>query len=443
MMISGTTSRVEFEVPETWERVDELPPSVEAIAVQPGPEGTFAPNAVLTLNEYSGGIAEFAARASGGLWESLDDVYVIDVQPWNPTVRGDVELPGGGRVISYTHRSPRTGARIRAAEWLMVGNGLAVQLTTSAGVGQWPVFGPMFEEIASTLRFSKDPAGRVHEEPALPPEARDELASQLQGVELPRFSGIHEAQPYPFGQGTWVRESSIELLAQIAESGSLGDLVKAGMHDELEELAALELVEDSTLTESGQGLAQLLLGAVARLRIEGKGRAENGSVLQVFLTDNAGLFLASGDDGEGCPGEGFTNLIMVPLGDVTTMIGRWTELEPAWQFDVEPRTVALAAIEGREEEGAPVGLPDGANDAMTALWSQPWFRWHLSSENSRGQYGPFMFLNGGQMGTFGYTLQEQGLVLESLSSSQIFDDLEEILQAVTFGRDPILERETF
>ncbi|MDN6331733.1 MAG: hypothetical protein L0J58_04190, partial [Micrococcaceae bacterium] len=81
---------------------------------------------------------KLAVRAIDGLTDHLVNSFIVDVRLW--------DVPG--RVIHYTHQSPDDRLRVRACDFLTIQNGLALQVTTTCAVSDWPAFSEIFEQIA-------------------------------------------------------------------------------------------------------------------------------------------------------------------------------------------------------------------------------------------------------------------------------------------------------
>lgn len=126
-----------------------------------GPEGTFAPNLIVTVNPYDGVIDDLLDRAVHGLTTTLQKPYHFDVRIWDKGLGVDASEPGSssdtvdvsamGRTIAHAHESPQTGATLRSAEWLFIDQGLAVQVTGTTTAAQWPVFFRALESMARSL----------------------------------------------------------------------------------------------------------------------------------------------------------------------------------------------------------------------------------------------------------------------------------------------------
>nr|NLD40562.1 hypothetical protein [Actinomycetales bacterium] len=428
-IVNGLSGRVRFTVPDGWAVQESPRPEVESLAYLEGPEGSFAPNAVLTLNEYEGGISEFMVNAVDGLLNALEDVFVIDIDAWSPAMRADAGFAGTGRMISYTHRSPETGARVRATEWLLAGSGLAVQLTTSAGVGQWPVFGDTFMQIADSLEFTR--GDRLPAANPIPATALDEPASAAAGIEMERIHGLAAVQDYPWEEGSWLTGSAVALFAELAQGGRVGRFMLRGAARELEQLSALGLVEGSALTESGDGLADFLREPSAAVRI-GADREEQEAAFQAWIHGPAVLIVADPFGEPEDPTVGRTNLMVAPLVDLSTLMARWVGLQPAWNLPIAPTTIDGEGL-ATSATGRP-GLPEDANPALRALWEEPWTVWHLFAQGPESEVGPVPYLNGGRSGHLIMVPDEEGLNLFPAKSRTVFDNFEEVIQASIYGR---------
>lgn len=435
MQVAGASGRVLFDVPEGWVFENGPRKEVESLAFLPGPEGAFAPNAVLTLNDYAGGISEFMADVVNGALQSLEDVTFIDIDPWSPDERTDLGPAGSGRSITYTHRSPRTGARLRATEWLMVGNGLAVQLTTTAGVGQWVVFSDTFEKIAASLRFDGDGVGSVHDNP-IPASARDELASEFLGHEVERFAGLRPAQPFPYDEGEWVLGSAMQLFSEMAEGG-VGSLTMAGMSDELADLERLGFLEDGALTESGAAIAEFFRTPNASLRLTSASDPSENAVFQAWVSGPAVFISVHGVDTPERPSEDHALVLLRPIGDLSSLMARWVGLQPAWHLPVQPDRLAHGDMVARAHGGG--GLPEDANPVLRTLWQEPLESWDILAVGPASSIGPITYLDAGSLGHYSVIADEAGATYLPAPSSVVFDNFEEAIQACLYGRQPVFQ----
>lgn len=158
--VAGRTNRASIVLEAGW--IEESPrDEIELLAILPGPEGSFAPNLVVTVNPFEGGIDEFLGRAVQGISSTLHHPYIFDIRAWDkagsiddadaPASGADIDVSAFGRSIHYTHVSPNTGSTLRVTEWLFISHRLAVQVTGSATTAQWQVLGPTLERLAKTI----------------------------------------------------------------------------------------------------------------------------------------------------------------------------------------------------------------------------------------------------------------------------------------------------
>lgn len=431
MIVTGLSGRVLFEIPEGWVSEESPREEVESLAYLPGPQGSFAPNAVLTLNEYAGGISEFMAETIGGILKSLEDVVFIDIEPWSPDERTELGPAGSGRSITYTHRSPRTGARLRATEWLMAGNGLAVQLTTTSGVGQWAVFADTFEQIAASLRFDGDGIGTVHEN-RIPASAHDAIASEFFGHEVERFGGLRPVQPFPYDEGEWVLGSAMQLFAEIAENGSVGSFTSAGMASEVADLERVGLLDDGELTESGTTIAEFLAAPNASIRLTSHSLHGEDAFFQAWVSGPAVFISVHGVEAPGRPSEDHALILLRPVGDLSSLMARWVGLQPSWHLPIQPDYLPHGAMVERAEGRG--GLPADASPVLRAVWDQPLTSWDILAVGRESSIGPVTYLNAGDLGQYSVVADGEGATYLPSPSSVVFDNFEEAIQSCVYGR---------
>lgn len=162
---AGRTGRASLVLEEAWQ-TESIRDEIELFAFVRGPEGTFAPNLIVTVNPFDGTIDGFLDRAVTGLTSTLQKPYLFDVRVWdrkgNDTETyqrvDDVDVRQLGRSIAYTHESPQTGATLRSGEWLFIDAGLAVQVTGTTTTAQWPVFADTLETMARSVTTTTEGA---------------------------------------------------------------------------------------------------------------------------------------------------------------------------------------------------------------------------------------------------------------------------------------------
>ncbi|MEE1621833.1 hypothetical protein ACQ3I4_09570 [Zafaria sp. Z1313] len=140
-LVTGRTGRASFSVPSQWTS-ESVRDEIELLAYLPGPDETFAPNVAVTVNPFEGTLDGFLLKALDGLASALTLPYIVDVRLW--------DVPG--RVVHYTHDAPESGLRLRGCEFLSIQGGLALQVSATTTVAQWPVFSELLEKIARTAK---------------------------------------------------------------------------------------------------------------------------------------------------------------------------------------------------------------------------------------------------------------------------------------------------
>lgn len=447
-LANGRSGRVGYRVPDDWEITLPEAEGVDSLALQVGPEGTFAPNVVVTVNDYTGSSAVFCQSAMDHLRISLEDTVIVDVLPWSPNGasvpdQADVhDVAEQGRVIVYTHRSPQTGARLRGAEWLLVRSGTAVQMTSTAQVPQWPVFASLFSEIASSITVT-DEGGTEGTGPGSPaddlPEAsRDRFLSELTGTVVEQLHGLAEFQPYVH-QGIRVRGEAFALFTDLADGNRIGRLDPPERQKVAKELQDAGLTDRGGLSETGETLAIFLQETMASLRITAA-FAGGSSAFHAWVTGNHALTVAGpgytdylyGAEGD-MPGTDEVTVAVVPLMDLTTEAARWVGLQPAWNLPVFPSALPEALVDGR---WAGMALPpDDASPTLQALWEEQWFAWTLEAQGPKSTAPSQVFLNGGRMGHYAWGRTGDDIAMIPTAGVTIFDRVEELLQASLFGRE--------
>ncbi|MDN6299004.1 MAG: hypothetical protein ACTHWW_10900 [Arthrobacter sp.] len=164
--IPGRTGRATLVLEEPWQ-AESIRDEFELFAYLAGPEGTFAPNLIVTVNPFDGTNDEFLDRAVHGLTTTLQKPYLFDVRIWDkeqsldddsvPSV-DDLDVLSMGRTIAYTHESTQTRATLRSAEWLFIDSGLAIQVTGTTTTAQWPIFEPTLGTMARSVSTSTEGA---------------------------------------------------------------------------------------------------------------------------------------------------------------------------------------------------------------------------------------------------------------------------------------------
>ncbi|MDI3329928.1 MAG: hypothetical protein QJR09_04225 [Micrococcus sp.] len=447
-LAEGRSGRVGYRVPDDWEITIPEAEGVDSLALQVGPEGTFAPNVVVTVNDYTGSIAGFCLAAMDHLRITLEDTVIVDVLPWSPggTVTPDGMAVDGiadqGRVIVYTHRSPRSGTRLRGAEWLTVQSGTAVQMTSTAQVSQWPVFASLFSEIASsiTVAVRSEAEGTGPGSPAddLPEASRDTVLGELTGTVVEQLHGLAEFQRYTH-QGIRLRGEAFALFTELADGKRIGRLDPPERRSAARELEEAGLAGTGGLSEAGDTLATFLQQTMASLRITAA-FAGGSSAFHAWVAGNHALTVAGPGytdwlygTGEDSPAMDEVTLAVVPLMDLTTEAARWVGLQPAWNLPVFPSACPQGLIDGRWAGIAPP--PEDASPTLRILWEEQWFAWTVEARGPESTSPAQVYLNGGRMGHYAWGRAGEDIVMIPTAGVTVLDRFEEMLQASLFGRE--------
>ncbi|NLE98328.1 MAG: hypothetical protein GX596_10145, partial [Propionibacterium sp.] len=95
--VEGLSGRVRFSVPGVW--TVEAREGFESFAYVSGPEEAHHPSAALMLRENEVGISRFCVDVVNHLRDTLEDVFVIDIDAWSPAFRDELGFAGAGRMV--------------------------------------------------------------------------------------------------------------------------------------------------------------------------------------------------------------------------------------------------------------------------------------------------------------------------------------------------------
>lgn len=444
----GRTGTATIDLPQGWEAGPERA-EYELLVFAPAPTESFGPTVVVTVNPFSGSIAEFMALTVEGITQGTADPYIVDIRPWNgPTnASGSTEAEGGattgsGRAIMYSQLSPSLGLSLYTTEHLYIEDGRAVQVTTTATVQQWQFMGPLLHHLAASVHLTGTASDTNPAEVApIPKEAVDRLATDAFGVAVEKIDGLAQDQPFDF-DGVWVHGRSLEVLTELSDGLKLGRLTKAAYAEQLKELEALDLVSGQQLTELGQRVGEHLSDPRASYRITGvdsDGEAwfqawANGPTALLFVEPGYHR-RATGQPADRPSSEHF-NLQLVPLTMLSTLMARWVGLQPAWALSLEPNPVPLDDIaEGWTGRRTP---PAGSNAPMRAFWDEPWFSWTLTCTGVESEPEDIAYFNAGRVGQQRLFNEGDSATFAPTTSDFVFQQLEDRIQATIFGREPVV-----
>lgn len=448
-----------FELPAPWS-AQQLRPEVELFGTMPPVDGEFTPNIVVTVNAYSGTLQDFCRRAVAGIVASLTEGRVVDVDGWAYRTElpdGDGGLPvderglplaqHAGRVVEYTHRAP-VGRTVSGVDYLVVLDGWAVQVSTTTALQTRHLFEEDFLAIARsvTALHAADDREIPSTGDAAPQGGSDSgidaVATRARGAESEDYS-FYQAAGSWIGEGTWMSGAAIARMGELEDS-VLGRLSFGG-DPVLDELRDLGVLEGGRLSEIGDVMATALNNAPTRLRLTGR-FLDAETTLQAFAIGDMALVAAEQGYGPRVLNQPWNpddpslfNVQLIPLSELSSCASRWAGAGPAWNLHVAPVLLETGQLDERFAGEAP--LPTGANEAMEQVWNQPWFIWQIEAEGETTEIEPMTYVNAGVRGNYRIGLMEDpgtGVdqpAMWATDSSYILRQLEDVLQAVVFGRD--------
>ncbi|MDN6200577.1 MAG: hypothetical protein L0I99_00020 [Micrococcaceae bacterium] len=456
MTQAHTTDRYEgyqgilaFELPAPWTG-QQLRPEVELFGSMPAVQGEFTPNVVVTVNPYSGTVQDFGRLAVSGIVADLTEGRIVDVSEWDfrPGASTEEALGHSGRIIEYTHRAP-VGRTVSGVDYLVIHQGWAIQISTTTALQTRHLFAEEFEAIARSVSVLQ-PAADTEEKPAgeesssgSPEASVDEVASRARGEVLEDYS-FYQAAGSWIGEGTWLTGAAIARMGELEDS-VLGRLGLGAKDPVLAELQELGVLEGGRLSEIGDVMAAMLNGATTRMRLTGR-FLDGETMLQAFVVGD--LALVAAEQGYGPrvlnqswhpDDETMFNVQLIPLSELSSCASRWVGAGPAWNVHVEPLLLQNGQLDERLAGETP--LPSGANEAMEQVWNHPWFIWEIQAEGDTTSIDPITYVNVGPRGNYRIGLIEHPETgrdhpgLWATDSSYILWQLEDVLQAVVFGRD--------
>lgn len=438
-----------FELPAPWVG-QQLRPEVELFGSMPPVHGEFTPNVVVTVNPYSGTLQEFGRLAVSGGVADLTEGRIVDVSEWDfrPDASDEEALGHSSRIVEYTHRAP-VGRTVSGVDYLVLLDGWAIQISTTMALQTRHLFAEEFEAIARSVTALR-PADGLEEasgdggtSSGSAEAAVDEVATRARGGELEECS-FYQAAGSWIGEGTWMTGAAIARMGEVEDSvlGRLGLGTKDPVLDELRELGVLE---GGRLSEIGDVMATMLNGATTRMRLTGR-FLDGETMLQAFVVGDLALVVAEQGYGPRVlnqfwnpDDETMFNVQLIPLRELSSCASRWAGAGPAWNVHVEPLLLRSGHLDERFAGESP--LPGGENEAMEQVWNHPWFIWEIQAEGETTSIEPITYVNAGPRGNYRIGLIEHPETgkdqpaLWATDSSYILWQLEDVLQAVVFGRE--------
>lgn len=448
-----------FELPAPWS-AQQLRPEVELFGTMPPVDGEFTPNVVVTVNPYAGTLQDFCRRAVAGIVASLTEGRVVDVDGWAYRTErpdGDGTLPvderglplaqHAGRIVEYTHRAP-VGRTVSGVDYLVVLDGWAVQVSTTTALQTRHLFEEDFLAIARSVTALHAADGRAipSTDDAAPQGSTDTgidaIATRVRGAESEDYS-FYQAAGSWIGEGTWMSGAAIARMGELEDS-VLGRLSFGG-DPVLDELRELGVLDGGRLSEIGDVMATALNNAPTRLRLTGR-FLDAETTLQAFAIGDMALVAAEQGYGPRVLNQPWNpddpslfNVQLIPLSELSSCASRWAGAGPAWNLPVAPLLLDAGQLDERFAGEAP--LPAGADEAMEHVWNQPWFIWQIEAEGQATEIESVTYVNAGVRGNYRIgRIEEPGTgadkpAMWATDSSYILRQLEDVLQAVVFGRD--------
>lgn len=448
-----------FELPAPW-TAQKLRPEVELFGSMPPIEGDFTPNVVVTVNPFSGSLQDFCQRAASGIVASLKEGRIVDVDDWayrfepaGEDGRSPVDGLGlplarhTGRVVEYTHRAP-VGRTVSGVDYLVIVDGWAIQISTTASIQTRQLFEDEFVAIARSVTSLH--AAETQQVPAASDEVTapadggmlDTVATRSRGSASEDYS-FYQASGSWIGEGTWMSGAAIARMGELEDS-VLGRLSPGG-DPVLDELRELGVLEGGRLSEIGDVMATALNNAPTRLRLTGR-FLDAETTLQAFAIGDVALVAAEQGYGPRVLNQPWNpddptlfNVQLIPLSELSSCASRWVGAGPAWNLHVAPFLLEPGQLDDRFAGEAP--LPDGADEVMDQVWNQPWFVWQIEAEGDAVEIEPMTYVNAGVRGNYRVGLVEDPATgtdkpaMWATDSSYILRQLEDVLQAAVFGRD--------
>ncbi|HXD27697.1 MAG TPA: hypothetical protein VN621_02955 [Arthrobacter sp.] len=455
----GFEGILSFELPAPW-AAEKLRPEVELFGSMPPVEGEFTPNVVVTVNPFAGSLPDFCQRAASGIVASLTEGRIVDIDDWayrfeppgedGQTPVDELGLPlarHAGRTIEYTHRAP-IGRTVSGVDYLVLLDGWAIQISTTTAMQTRQLFEDEFVTIARSVtamhaaESHEVPSGAAADTRPVDGGALDAVATKARGTASEDYS-FYQAAGSWIGEGTWMSGAAIARMGELEDS-VLGRLSMGG-DPVLEELRALGVLEGGRLSEIGDVMATALNNAPTRLRLTGR-FLDVETTLQAFAIGDLALVAAEPGYGPRVLNQPWNpddpslfNVQLIPLSELSSCASRWAGAGPAWNLHVAPFLLESGQLDERFAGEAP--MPTGADEVMEQVWNQPWFIWQIEAEGEATAIEPVTYVNAGIRGNYRIGQMEDPATgtdkpaMWATDSSYILRQLEDVLQAVVFGRD--------
>ncbi|MDH2412723.1 hypothetical protein [Nocardioides sp. CER19] len=237
------------------------------------------------------------------------------------------------------------------------------------------------------------------------PEPRRDAFWAARGEDLEDLAGVGGAQPWEHS-GIATTRTGLSLLLDawrkriraakldVPEREAFADLVGGGL-----------LTDDGALTEAGLRFTEVVRRADRHVRVEAAASLAPltldaywvGSAAVVVLTDPPAWWAGPRRSGEEIAAmAGRVWLQDVPTSYLPVLVAAWLGLGPAWPMATEPELLPFASVVARADD-PDTPVPDGGDEALREVWSQPWWLWTLQTSDDTGLIG----VSAGTRGVFG------------------------------------------
>lgn len=270
-------------------------------------------------------------------------------------------------------------------------------------------------------------------EPAL-----EEVASRVRNSSLERLSGLAAKQPFT-STGPWLDPAAVALLHKVAQTHRIGRFERSGKEPAIKALTDAELLSRSgQLTPGGQYVTRPLDRPTSALSFSASYLGQ-ATELRVWMDEDNALLLAGPSAGTlvrepdtAAEQLGMLQLKFISLNELFPVLASWLGIAPAWNLPVSPSTLPVKVLNSRQLIPGPA--PEGANEALAYVWSEPWFLWHLLLDPVTGK--GVGYLNAGGAGHYRVGADADQATLTSIPSANVYRHLVDLVESVRFQRAP-------
>ncbi len=394
-----------------WVDVTAPTPGAELIRAVENPRpGDFRPNVVLTSTASSAPIESASSVSIAAILATHPGAQIISVDLWTAQ-------PALGRRITASY--PAGASQIVIERWVWADGTRHVQLSASAATHQFLASEPAFLFWATHLALTTEP-GQTRRDPEADP-ARDEWASARTELPLELLERIVPRQPFALPPLVLSETAQRGLLAAAGNvlprgSAAADELRAAGLlHGGRRQLSPFA----SLLAQHWQPAATVLEASRSHAGVTQTMTLWTLGTSTAFAVDVLENDAADAADAGSTLGARRACGV-IPIAQTVDTVLRFLQIGPAWSFAVEPSLLSVADYEQRLSLGdasAAQTAPEGANDAFTHFWGEPWTELRVRSATQAAR-----LVSGGAAGLLSLAAAPSGetgepmLVVEALPS---------------------------